>query len=160
MGTPLKEQLDNPHSKANRSHEGCYGSGWLTAQVDEPGRLAEAGLTAPADFVMRCDECEIYDSDEKAAHAARAAGMEVNEHLVVTYTDEQRGFLDNVKPIEDPKLWLIHQMGGWLEGLHEMGEHPQLLGVSCDGDNDSASIIVDIYTDEGMRELLISTSGI
>ena len=161
MGIPLKEQLDNPHSKANKHCEGCYGSGWLTALVDNPDSLAGAGLDEPTDFLMRCGECqEAFASDEDAAVAARTAGMQVNEHLVVAYTEDQLTFLKDVKPIEDPELWLIHQLGGYLEGLHEMEEVPQLLSASCDGDNTSASIIVDVLTTEGVRSLYLSTAGI
>ena len=159
MGRPLKEQLNNPHSKAGKHCEGCYGSGWLTAQVDNPDILAVAGLDELADFLMNCGECELFDSDEDAAIAARKAGMEVSYHLVVAYTGAQLDFL-GIEPIEDPKSWLIHQLGGYLEGIAETGEIPQLLGVSCDGDNTSASIIVDVLTPEGVRSLYLSTSGI
>ena len=159
MGIPLKEQLDNQHPKAEKHCEGCYGSGWLTAQVDNPDILADAGLDEPASFLMKCDECEVYDSDEKAADAARSVGMEFNDHLVVTYTKNQLAFLA-IEPIEDPKLLLTDLIGGYLEHLEKTELVPQILGVSCDGDNDSAEVIVDVLTPDGVRSLLISTAGI
>ena len=161
MGIPLKEQLDNPHPKATKNCEGCWGAGWLTAQVDSLTRLDEAGLTEPASFLMRCDECEVFSNDVDAAVVARKAGMEVNEHLVVAYTEAQLEFL-KVKPIERPKLWLIHWIASFLppEPSGETELPPQVLCVSVDGDHKSAEIIVDIYTDEGIKEFAIGTSGI
>jgi len=93
MGIPLREQEDNPHPDADKNCEGCWGSGWLTAMVDHPERLDEAGLDEPADFCMACDECNVFDSDEEAIEAARKAGMDISEYGVVRYTNAQRLYL-------------------------------------------------------------------
>ena len=77
MGTPPKEQLEHRHSAADPACEGCHGSGWLTALVDDPDTLANAGCQAPCDFVMACSECSVYDGDYAAIPAARRAGMTV-----------------------------------------------------------------------------------
>ena len=93
MGTPLREQLLNPIEGAAKNCEGCWGAGWLTALVDDPPHLEEAGLVSPHSFLMKCDECQVFENDEEAAEVARKAGMQVNEHLVVTFTSDQLDFL-------------------------------------------------------------------
>ena len=158
MGTPLREQLDHPHEDADRSCEGCYGSGWLTALVDNIFTLQEAGVSDPTDFVMKCGECDVFSDDDEAASAARESGMVISDNLVVVYTEAQKNFLKDVEPVDDPALFLIHQIGGYLESLK--GQVPQILDVSCDGDHKSAEIIVDVWTDEGLAQMVISTSGI
>jgi len=93
MGLPLQEQLLNPHIEADPDCEGCHGSGWLTVQVDHPAWLEEAGLDEPADFCMKCGECEVFDDDDEAREAAKAAGMNVSDYGVVHYTQKQYDFL-------------------------------------------------------------------
>jgi hypothetical protein len=97
MGIPLKEQLENSHPQADMDCEGCYGSGWLTALVDASHILEDAGLSKPADFLMKCDECGVYECDEDAQQSAASAGMNVNEHGQVFYTEAQLEFLKQPK---------------------------------------------------------------
>lgn len=98
MGIPLKEQLDNPHPQARKDCEGCWGSGWLTALVDNPSWLEDAGITKPADFCMSCSECEAM-TDEEAIQAARKAGMKVDDSGLVHYTPEQLAYGKDAKYI-------------------------------------------------------------
>ena len=85
MGEILRQQVRHLHPQADPDCEGCWGSGWLTAQVDNPAILEEAHENKPCDFVMKCDECDVFADDAEAIQAARAAGLIVNEHGVVTY---------------------------------------------------------------------------
>lgn len=163
MGMPLKEQIDNPVVGAKRCCEGCYGSGWLTALVDDERRLDEAHVTGDsADFLMKCDECEVFDSDEQAAEAARKAGMTVSGHLVVKYTDEQREYLENVGLVENPELFLLHYIASRLppEAVRDEELPPQIVSVSVDGDHKSAEIIFELLTTEGLRSYCVSSGTI
>jgi hypothetical protein len=161
MGLPLKEQLDHPHADAKRSCVGCWGSGWLTALVDNPGILDDAGETKPVDFVMKCGECDCLSDDDEAASAAREAGMKINEHFVVQYTTDQIEFLGEVGLVENPELYILHFIAAIVKSLALWRQLPsQILSVSTDGDHKSAEIIFELLTTEGIRSFCVSSGTI
>lgn len=85
MGRPLVQQINHPHPEADKTCEGCHGSGWLTALVDSEEVLRDARRRNPCDFVFKCDECEVYENDAQAANAAEKAGLKVDLHGAVKY---------------------------------------------------------------------------
>lgn len=83
MGLAFQYQLDHQHKKADPKCEGCWGSGWLLALVDDRLLLEEVGSNnRPADFVMACTECDCM-TDRQAINQALKAGLILGKHGVV-----------------------------------------------------------------------------